>query len=59
VTALTAAFPAEDQDGRHNRAIQPRSSNHRNRSMLEPAAIVAFVSFATYVLLGKFVTGRM
>ena len=49
----------EDRDCRHNRANQPRTSNHRTPTMLAPAAIVAFVSFAAYVLLGNFVTGRL
>lgn len=28
-------------------------------TIFEPAALVAFASFATYVLLGNFVSGRM
>lgn len=58
--SLGRGFPLRTGTTEENAAQTSHSPlNRREETMIEPAVIVAFVSFAAYVLLGNFVTGRL
>jgi len=58
---LGGSAPSQPANGRESAELT-RSSIlplERTAKMIEPAVLLAFASFATYVLLGNFVTGRL